>query len=158
MANTFTIELRTAQGKSEIYYSFTNILPKSSEHLVNENLNTGFDIYFIDSDPRTTTPPTTTDEEDLIEGRKYNEQIQEDTTTLKESELIIIERLYYQISKPQQTPNEILYFSVKGINDENQFQLFIHNETIGNNFNRLTFSFTLLILTTFLTCWINLTL
>jgi hypothetical protein len=127
--------------------------------LVNENLNTGFDIYFIDSDPRTTTPPTTTDEEDLIEGRKYNKQIQEDANnTPKESDLTIIERLYYQISKPQQTPNDILYFSVKGINDENQFQLFIHNETIGNNFNRLTFSFTLFILTTALTCWINLLL
>lgn len=126
--------------------------------MVNENLNTGFDINFIDSDPRTTTPPTTTDDEDLIEGRKYNKQIREDANTLKDSELAIIERLYYQISKPQQTPNEILYFSVKGINDKNHFQLFIHNETIGNNFNRLTFSINLLILTTLLTCWINLIL
>lgn len=42
---------------------------------------------------------------------------------------------YYQIEKPQQPPNDILYFSVRGLEDTNEFQVYVYNKTLNFSVN-----------------------
>lgn len=135
--NEFTIELTSIIGRCEIHHSYTNSLPKSAEHSVSENTNTGFDMNFIDRDPPPTLPPPETTEDDTtIKEAKYNDLVAraEQNQAVRNTQTV-----YYHITKPQQTSNQILYFSVKGLDDENHFQLTIYNQTV-NNANRVKVS------------------
>lgn len=125
--NEFSIELAQIRGKSELFSSFTNEIPKSSDMFVNElTANTGADIFFVDRDPPPPPPPTT---ESPPEGGGVTVKIDGGDDVVNAAV-----KTYYQIRRPQQPPNDVLYLSVKGgSEDENEFQVLVYNRTVVVN-------------------------
>lgn len=156
LVNQFTIELRFVKGRAEVVSSFSNELPKTSEHYVSESLNTGTDIYFIDRDPP--PPPTTSEPEpepdsktqsklnepepNVRVGLLVNEQEKSSSLSFRilsklnedgeEEEPIFIGNTFFYISKPASQAN-LLYFSVKGLENDNDYEIRIYNETVRNS-------------------------
>lgn len=46
-----------------------------------------------------------------------------------------IKKAYYNIDVPSEQPNDTLYFSVRGIDDQNKFRFYVHNKTVNFSIN-----------------------
>lgn len=108
--NKFTIELKELSGECELFYSFVEENPKSDDEFINSNsIKPDKDENFI---------------EKILQRFKRSQQISDSTN--KKSKL-------YQITRPNAPPNEVLYFSVKGLDTNNEFQVYVYNKTVVYN-------------------------
>lgn len=123
--NKFTIELSMVKGKTELFHSFTDENPKSKDDYINPNnfipdREGNFFERMLDS---------VNDKIKRLSKRSIDSP--------NETELRNYEKVYYQIEKPEQEPNEVLYFSVRGLDETNEFQIYIYNRTVYNNANSI---------------------
>lgn len=140
-------------GRSEVISSFTNELPKTAEHYVNENnVTTGEDIYFIDRNPPPTTPaPTTSQPEDPEPDQPENSELASINSRwlvrqhrayldgeLRNDEddenLVFVGSQYFVITNTEE--QSVLYFSVKGLDNQNEFVIRVYNESVQNSMHR----------------------
>ena len=100
-SNKFTIQLDILRGASELYHSFREQYPKSPENFI---------------DPATLE---TNKDGNFVEKPKD----MRDANKQK--------NIYYQIQVPQEPPNDMLYFSVRGLDEQNEFRIYVHNKTVN---------------------------
>jgi len=112
----FTFELKFISGRTELFYSFDDENPKSPSEYLNDNSNPK-DENFIEK--------FFSDVNKLMREKLYNPKIKsaENNSTNYEKKL-------YPVKIPPNGQNEIVYFSVKGLSDENEFQVYIYEEYI----------------------------
>ena len=115
--NKFTIELSMIKGKTELFHSFTDENPKSKDDYINPN-------NFIPDREGNFFERMLDSVNDKIKLSKRS------IDTPNEIELRNYEKMYYQIERPEQEPNEVLYFSVRGLEETNEFQIYIYNRTV----------------------------
>ncbi len=116
--NEFTFELKILSGQTQLFYSFEDENPKSeSDYLsTNDNNPDQTDSNFIDSS-------TTYRNKRSLKSN----QIQKASDNF--------EKILYPVKRPADGQNDIVYFSVKGLSDENNFQVYIYEEYIENSSN-----------------------
>ena len=116
--NEFTFELKILSGQTQLFYSFEDENPKSeSDYLsTNDNKPDQTDSNFIDS---------------LTFYR--NKRSLKSNKIQKASDNF--EKILYPVKRPVSGQNDIVYFSVKGLSDENNFQVYIYEEYIENSSN-----------------------
>lgn len=102
--NNFTIVLNDINGSSELFYSFNNTKSKDDQAFLT-----------IDEDGEDTNLKPEMDSR--ISLRNFNE-----------SEILNTGTKYYQITNAE--AKDLVYFSVKGLDDENEFQIYIFNRTV----------------------------
>jgi uncharacterized protein YegL len=104
--NKFTIELEDIEGASGLYYSFEHENPKSDDQYI-DSTESKYEDSFISKFVRS-----------MFSRAEAN--IIPDSANKK----------LYQITRPASGDNEVLYFSVKGLEDSNEFTIFIYNRTV----------------------------
>lgn len=112
----FTIQIDMFTGRSQLFYSFTQENPKSDEDMINPSgQQTGWEGNFI--------------ERSIAVGQVEHEsryvQIKD------EIDETVVSSSYYQIERPKDETNEVVYFSVKGMEKQNDYQLYVHNKTVN---------------------------
>ena len=111
----FTIELENVEGNTELFYSFDDENPKSDSDFLQATAQTGPDTNFIEG-------------KNMIENKYLFEVLAYERAF--ESLPRETKKKYYQISRPSNGQNELLYFSVKGYSDFNEFQVYVYNRTV----------------------------
>lgn len=106
--DSFSIELSIYDGDAGLFYSFEEENPKSDEEFLNI-VDTESDTNFIEKN-----------------SRKKREVESENNDQ-------ILKRKLYEIKRPQSGKNDLLYFSVKGYQDLNEFKVFVHSKVIPNS-------------------------
>lgn len=108
-SNKFTIQLDILRGASELYHSFRDQYPKSPENFIDPaTLDTNKDGNFVEQ----LKSLVVSQSEDMGDAKKPK-------------------NIYYQIQVPQEPPNDILYFSVRGLDEQNEFRIYVHNKTVN---------------------------
>lgn len=108
-SNEFTIQLDILRGASEIYHSFSELYPKSPENFIDPaTLETNKDGNFVEQ----LKSPVVSQSDDMRAVKKTK-------------------NIYYQIKVPQEPPNDILYFSVRGLDEQNEFRIYVHNKVVN---------------------------
>lgn len=129
----------------------------------------GSDVYFVDRDPP--PPPSTTStqepepepvdpdpESKLVVNDEPIARKIEQTNEDEEDEIpVVTDKRYYVINKPPfGSSSSVLYFSVRGLDNDNDFILRVYNETVRDSAKRLSSSLSLAVLTTLVVSFINL--
>lgn len=104
----FTIEIEILTGNTELFYSFEDQNPKDVEDSVKLN---------------STSPDTE------IDGNFFEKIINRQKRQLIELRNDPFKK-YYTIKKPTDLTAKTLYFSIKGYEAQNEFQMFIYNKTV----------------------------
>lgn len=134
----FTVQLDNFLGRSELHHSFTNQNPKSNEdYLDPDSAGSIWEGNFIEKSVLPSGVARSVDS--VIVKSVYQDQM----TFASQSQLL------YQIERPNEGPDDVLYFSVRGLDTTNEFEVFIHNKTF-NFSSRLTNSYGLVIMGVFL--------
>jgi len=112
--NEFTFELKILSGSTELYYSFEDENPKSESDYLKDDTNPDqTDSNFIDS----------------LFSLKNKRGLKSIITSQKSTD--DFKTKLYPVRKPDNGQNDLVYFSVKGLNDEeNNFQVYIYEEYI----------------------------
>lgn len=109
----FTIELGMLRGQSEVFHSFTEQLPKNPEDFIDAaSVETDREGNFVEPSPSS--------------ARLQREIFDAQETSRKGNKKV--KKIYYQISVPEQEPNDKLFFSVRGGggDERNEFQVYVH--------------------------------
>lgn len=119
----FTVQLDTFAGRSDLFHSFTNENPKSNDDYIDPNeIEAEWEGHFVEKSAV------------MVRGRaarsadiaSANKELT--NTVAKEDPL---KQSYYQIERPDLGPNDVLYFSVRGLETSNDFEVFVHNKTVN---------------------------
>lgn len=111
MAN-FTIKLSIINGSSDLYYSFENSLPKADDDYISTNQSeTLEDVNFFGGDSV------------AYKNNRYKRQLGSKAYPYKSNQ-----DKFYQIYNPNN--NNVLYLSVKGLEDVNKFKVLVYNRTV----------------------------
>ena len=137
----FTFELKFISGRTELFYSFEDENPKSPSEYLNDNNPDQKDENFIDFIEKLSKRINK-----VLEEKLYFQKVKstENNSTKYESKL-------YPVKRPSNGQNEIVYFSVKGLNDENEFQVYIYEEYIDTNKTSNTLTIVLVVVFVILT-------
>jgi predicted chitinase len=116
--NEFTFELKILSGQTQLFYSFEDENPKSeSDYLSNDNNPDQTDSNFIDS------------------SNSYRNKRSLKSNKIQKASDNNFEKILYPVKRPVNGQNDIVYFSVKGLSDENNFQVYIYEEYIEKSSN-----------------------
>ncbi|RNA15112.1 collagen alpha-1(XII) chain-like [Brachionus plicatilis] len=105
--DSFSIELSIFDGDANLFYSFEEENPKSDEEF----------LTIDDVEPDT----------NFIEKKKKIKRM-----VIKETDENVRKTKLYQIDRPLTGKNDLLYFSVKGYQDSNEFKVFVHSKFTGH--------------------------
>ena len=109
----FTIELEDLMGRSDLYYSFEDEMPKSPDDYIKQNeTEPNDDVNFIEKNSIGKF---------LASGPKM---FDDNKATSKSN------KKYFAISRPVSGQNDFLYFGIKGIFETNEFKVYIYNRTV----------------------------
>lgn len=111
----FTIQLNMLEGQSEIFHSFNDQYPKSPEDFI---------------DPATIVPDKEgnfVERGARLEGDDHKRSDEAPMEKAKKKK----KTAYYQIQVPNSSPNDVLYFSVRGLSERNEIQIYVHNRTVN---------------------------
>lgn len=128
----FTIQLDIFAGRTDLFYSFTDENPKSDKDYIDPSSQTStWEGHFVER--------SVANANDM----KSNEEIINRKETMVNS--AGIKQSFYQIERSDSSTENVLYFSVQGLEAQNDFELFVHNKTINNfSLKVATFSPTLI--------------
>lgn len=105
--DSFSIELKIYEGSAKLYYSFDEENPKSKEDFLEIN-DDGSDTNFIEKNKKI-----------MAKSRKHDDNS--------------LDKIFYEINRPQTGKNDLLYFSVKGYDELNKFKVFVHSKVINSS-------------------------
>ena len=118
----FTIELKQLNGTTNLFFSFNETNPKSPTDFVQQNKPPEYDSNFIE---------IPSNKSNLFSFSKFflqkNEHLVENRASDNQKSK------FYQISRPKSGQNEYVYLSVKGLDQLNEFQVYVYNRTVNSH-------------------------
>lgn len=124
----FSIEFQELSGKSELFYSFDDENPKSDSEYIEDNNQNGRDENFIDKPINSSLKfqnYTTTHLLNQLMPKTIEMKVRKSTP----------ESAYYSFRNKDQ--KELIYFSVKGLSETNEFKIRVYDKYVSNE-NNLT--------------------
>lgn len=129
----FTIQLDIFAGRTDLFYSFTDENPKSDKDYIDPSSQTStWEGHFVERSVANSNK---------IGDMKSTEIIDPKETIVKSA---VIRQSFYQIERTDSSTENVLYFSVQGLDAQNDFELFVHNKTINFSLKVANFSPTLI--------------
>ena len=110
----FSIGLEEIKGAAELHYSFQDNNPKSDSDFVKDDVKSDRDENFID------------DIEALRVRRSFGRLVEDSNS---DNETVVGNMKYYLIENPDL--NSTLYFSLKGLEENNEIKVQVFNRTIN---------------------------
>lgn len=110
-------------GNTELFYSFEDENPKSENDYIQNTGSQGGDYNFIEKSA------SKSENENIF----YRMVRAIPFTPIRNVITDNLQKKYYQINRPASGQNELLYFSVKGFEIKNEFQVYVYNRTVVEN-------------------------
>ena len=109
----FTLELKILSGSSDLFFSFEDKNPKNDDDYLKIDTKSDQDVNFYE-------------DESILKRTKRD--VDSDVNSS-----IPIDVKYYQVNR--EGNGTVLYFSVKGLEDQNTFEVFVYNRTVNETKN-----------------------